>query len=52
MLTSVSVYHVETPICHSYPRGVAPEIDVEIKKHHIPTVVIWMFKVVIQCEVL
>ena len=48
MLTSVSVYHVETPIYNLYPRGVVPVTDVEVKKHPIPMVVIWMLKIVMR----
>ena len=50
MLTSVSVYHVETPIYNPFPLGVVPETDVAIKKHPIPMVVIWMLKIVILCN--
>ena len=51
MLTSVSVYHVETPIYNPYPRGVVPEKkEVAVKKHPIPMVVIWMLKIVISCN--
>lgn len=51
MLTSVSVYHVETPIYNPYPRGVVPEKkEVAVKKRPIPMVVIWILKIVISCN--